>query len=94
MTPQLLKRSFVSDRPNEISLTDITYIPTEQGWPYLAIVLDFYSRRIVGCAMSNRMTSDLTIKAATMALRARQIGPGLTHTKSLYPIPLNEPVPP
>lgn len=79
VAPNLLERSFVACRPNEIWLTDITYIPTEQGWLYLAVVLDMYSRRIVGWAMSDRMTSDLTIKAAKMALTARQVAPGLIH---------------
>jgi transposase InsO family protein len=60
-------------------LTDITYIPTGEGWLYLAAVLDLYSRRIVGWAMSARMTSDLTLGALTMALHQRPVEAGLLH---------------
>jgi transposase InsO family protein len=56
----------------------ITYIPTQEGWLYLAVILDLFSRRIVGWAMSDRMTSNLTLGALSMAIRRRQPGPGLT----------------
>ncbi len=57
--PNLLKRDFSADRPDHKWLSDITYIPTLEGWLYLAPILDLYTRRIVGWAMSDRMTSDL-----------------------------------
>ena len=79
VAPNVLKRDFVADRPNEKWVTDITYIPTEEGWLYLAAVLDLYSRRIVGWAMSDRMTSDLTMDALRMAVYQREVGPGLIH---------------
>jgi len=79
VAPNQLKRDFEAARPNEKWLTDITYIRTEAGWLYLAVVLDMYSRRIVGWAMSGRMTSDLTISALKMALQHRDVQPGLIH---------------
>jgi putative transposase len=57
----------------------ITYIATLEGWLYLAAILDLYTRRIVGWAMSDRMTSDLTIAALEMALLQRQPDAGLVH---------------
>ena len=79
VAPNLLKRDFVADRPNQKWLSDITYIPTQEGWLYLAAILDLYTRGIVGWAMSDRMTSDLTISALEMALRQRQPEAGLIH---------------
>jgi putative transposase len=77
--PNLLKRDFVAKRPNQKWLTDITYIPTQEGWLYLAAVLDLYSRRIVGWAMLDRMTAELTIGALKMAIRQRQPDLDLIH---------------
>jgi len=77
--PNLLKRNFEADRPDQKWLADITYIPTQEGWLYLAATLDLYSRRIIGWAMSDRMTSDLTIAALKMALLQRQPGDDLIH---------------
>jgi putative transposase len=79
VAPNLLKRDFETDRPNQKWLTDITYIPTQEGWLYLAAVLDLYSRRIIGWAMSDRMTSALTIDALQMAIRQRQPDLDLIH---------------
>jgi putative transposase len=79
VAPNLLKRDFVADRPDHKWLTDITYIPTREGWLYLAAILDLYSRQIVGWAMSERMTAALTIRALKMAIRHRQPGAGLIH---------------
>jgi putative transposase len=79
VTPNLLKRDFVADQPDQKWLSDITYIPTAEGWLYLAAILDLYTRRIVGWAMSGRMTSALTVKALDMAIQQRQPGAGLIH---------------
>jgi transposase InsO family protein len=79
VAPNVLKRDFVADRPDHKWLADITYIPSLEGWLYLAAILDVYSRRIVGWAMSDRMTSDLTQDALKMAIRQRRPGPGLIH---------------
>lgn len=79
VAPNLLKRDFVAERPNQKWLTDITYIPTQEGWLYLAAVLDMFSRRIVGWAMSDRMTSDLTMNGLKMAILQRQPELSLIH---------------
>ena len=75
----LLKRQFTAHWPDHKWLTDITYIPTQEGWLYLAAILDLFTRRIVGWAMSHRMTSDLTTDALTMAIRRRQPEEGVIH---------------
>jgi len=63
VAPNVLKRDFEADRPDQKWLTDITYIWTREGWLYLAAVLDLYSRRIIGWSMAARMTGELTRKA-------------------------------
>jgi putative transposase len=77
--PNLLKRNFEADQPDQTWLSDITYIRTLEGWLYLAAILDLYTRRIVGWAMSDRMTSALTMSALQMALQQRQPAAGLIH---------------
>ena len=77
--PNLLKRDFDTKQPDQKWLADITYIATREGWLYLAAILDLYTRRIVGWAMSERMTSDLTMTALKMALQQRQPAAGLIH---------------
>jgi putative transposase len=77
--PNLLQRDFDAARPDQKWLADITYIPTSQGWLYLAAILDLYGRRVVGWAMAERMTTDLTLRALKMALQQRRPGPGLVH---------------
>jgi len=77
--PNLLNRDFGAERPNQKWLADITYIPTLEGWLYVAAVLDLFSRKIIGWAMSDRMTTDLTLAALRMAIRQRRPGPDLIH---------------
>ena len=79
VAPNVLKRDFKAERPNQKWLTDITFIRTQEGWLYLAVVLDLYARRIVGWAMSKRMTSALTLGALRMALGQRRPQPHLLH---------------
>jgi transposase InsO family protein len=64
---------------NEKWAADITYVPTRQGWLYLAVVLDLYSRRVVGWAMDAQQTTALTVTALEMALRQRPVLAGLLH---------------
>lgn len=59
-----LRRAFAATRPNEKWVSDITYVPTRQGWLYVAVLMDLYSRRIVGCAMDEQMTTTLTLSAS------------------------------
>ena len=68
----LLKRQFNPAKPNQASAGDITYSRTHQGWMYLAVVMDVHSRRIIGWALSKRMTVDLTMRAMQMAIDLRQ----------------------
>jgi len=79
VAPNLLNREFEADVPNEKWVADITYIPTREGWLYLAVVLDLYSRKIVGWSMSHRVTAELVEDALRMALFERQPDPGLLH---------------
>jgi putative transposase len=72
-----LQRDYNADGPNEQWLADITHISMGEGWLYLAAVLDLYSRRVPGCATSDRVTSDLAIAALQTALVQRQPEPGL-----------------
>lgn len=78
--PNLLDQDFESGHPNQKWVADISYIPTLQGWIYLAVVMDLYSRRIVGWQMSDRMKQDLALNALHMAivLRAPKAA-GLIH---------------
>lgn len=63
----LLTQKFTASKPNEVWTSDITYIWTEEGWLYLAVVLDVFSRKIVGWSMSNRMTKELVLDAINQA---------------------------
>jgi len=69
--PDLVKRDFSVGEPGQRTCGDITYIPTDEGWLYLADVLDLGSRRIVGFAMGERMPTELVASAMTMAIAAR-----------------------
>lgn len=75
----LLDRDFTAAGPNQKWLTDITYIPTREGWLYLAAVLDVFSRRIVGWSMSDRIDTELVTSALQMATTQRSPEPGLLH---------------
>ncbi len=74
-----LDRQFTAQHPNQKWVADITYIPTQNGWLYLAAVLDLFSRRIVGWAMSARCDTALTQNALEMALSVRQPTADLLH---------------
>ncbi|MCM3885222.1 IS3 family transposase [Frankia sp. R82] len=79
LPPDLVNRDFTAPAPNQIWTADVTYIPTEQGWLYLAVVLDLYARRIVGWSMSAEQKTPLVADALTMALRHRRPEPGIIH---------------
>jgi putative transposase len=79
VAPNLLDRNFVADRPNQVWLADITYIATGEGWLYLAVILDLFTRKVVGWAMRDHMRAELTIAALTMAIQRRRPGAGLIH---------------
>ena len=77
--PNLVAREFRAVAPNRLWLGDITYVATHEGWLYLAVLLDAYSRRIVGWAMADHLRAELALDALAMALRARRPPPGLVH---------------
>lgn len=77
VAPNRLEQNFTAPAPNRVWVADITYLWTEEGWLYLAVVLDLYSRAVVGWAMAERMTRDLVINALTMAIWRRRPAPGL-----------------
>ena len=79
IAPNLLERRFIAAAPNRIWLADITYVETDQGWLYLATVMDLYSRRIVGWAMDDHLRADLPLAALKMAISAQRPGAGLIH---------------
>ena len=75
----LLDQNFSTEAPNEKWAADISYIWTAQGWLYLAVMLDLYSRRVIGWAVGARMTSDLPLRALNRAIGLRQPGAGVIH---------------
>lgn len=75
----LLDQHFEATAPNQTWLTDITYIPTEEGWLYLAGHKDLFTGEIVGYAMSERMTKNLVIQSLLMAFSTKKPAPGLIH---------------
>jgi transposase InsO family protein len=79
VAPNRLDQKFAAERPNQIWLADITYVPTSEGWLYLAVVLDLFTRKIVGWAMRDHMRAELTIAALTMAIQRQKPPPGLIH---------------
>ena len=79
IAPNLLDQDFSADGPNQKWAGDISYIWTSEGWLYLAVILDLYSRRVIGWAVSNRMKRDLAIRALDMAVALRQPPKGCTH---------------
>ena len=79
IAPNLLDRNFTAAAPNRIWLADVTYIETDQGWLYLAAVMDLYSRRIVGWAMEDHLRAELPLAALRMAISAQRPGAGLIH---------------
>jgi len=68
----LLKQNFAAQKPNTVWISDITYIWTLEGWLYLAVILDLFSRQVVGWAMSDRMTSGFVVKALYQAIGRRR----------------------
>ena len=79
VAPNLLQQEFKAEEPNQKWVADLTYIATEEGWLYVATVLDLFSRKIIGLAMSERMTTDLVIQALRQALIHRKPSTTLMH---------------
>ena len=79
IAPNILERNFTATAPDQKWLADMTYVPTAQGWLYVALVLDLFARKIVGWAMSETMPQELTIEALQVALGWRDPPTGLVH---------------
>lgn len=79
VAPNLLDRKFTAARPNQIWLADLTYIPTEEGWLYLAAVMDLHTRKVVGWAMRDHLRAELATSALAMAIQRQRPGAGLVH---------------
>lgn len=79
VAPNLLEKRFHTNVPNQVWVADITYIPTREGWLYLAAIMDIFSRMLIGWSMDSRMGRGLVIKALQMALLNRKPAPGLIH---------------
>lgn len=75
ISPNRLNRDITAEKPNQKWVGDITYLYTSEGWLYLAVIIDLYSRQVVGWSMDKRMKSDLVCRALQMAIRRRGITP-------------------
>lgn len=75
----VLSQEFTAEQPNAKWVADITYIPTAEGWLYLAGILDIFSRKVVGWAMGDTMTTELVARALIAAVQTRRPQPGLLH---------------
>lgn len=77
MADNLVNQNFNPDQPNQVWAGDVTYLWTHEGWMYLAVVMDLYSRKIIGWAMDKRMTVELVERAMQMGIALRNPGKGL-----------------
>lgn len=77
--PDLVRRSFTASEPDRLWVADITYVRTWEGWLYLAVILDAFSRRVVGWALADHLRTELALEALQMALSARRPRAGLVH---------------
>ena len=77
VSPNLLDRNFIVDEPNVVWVSDITYVWTDEGWLYLAVVIDLFNRQVVGWSMRKRLATKLVIDAFKMAIWRRRPAPGL-----------------
>src|SRR6185295_5341754 len=82
--PDLVERNFAASKPNQLWVADITYIPTLAGFLYLAVVLDVWSRKIVGWAMSSGLATDIVLDALTMAVEQRRPHSSLRSRMSVH----------
>lgn len=78
-TQDLVKRRFVATAPNKVWVTDVTHVSTRAGWLYVAVMIDLFSRKVVGWAMSTRNNGALVLDCLEMAIEHRQPEPGLIH---------------
>jgi transposase InsO family protein len=79
IAPNRLARNFVAAAPNQVWLADLTYIPTGEGWLYLAAILDMHTRKIVGWSMRETLHTEIALDALNMAVERQRPAPGLIH---------------
>jgi putative transposase len=79
LAPDRMERQFIAEEPNTKWTADITYVPTWRGFLYVAVVLDIFSRRIVGWAMADHLRTELVVSALELALWQRRPAPGVIH---------------
>ena len=79
VAPNILERNFSPVAPNVAWGGDITYVWTKEGWLFLAVIIDLFSRQVVGWSMDERITRNLTLNALRMAINRRNPAPGLVH---------------
>lgn len=79
ISPNYLDQNFVTEAPNKVWVSDITYVPTQEGWLYVAVVLDLFSRKVVGLSMGDCLKTELVIKALNQAIVRRGVNEGLLH---------------
>ena len=82
IAPNRLGRNFVANRPGQVWLADLTYIPTGEGWLYLAAVLDLHTRKIVGWSMRETLHTEIALEALTMPYRLALARSGITPSMS------------
>lgn len=80
IAPNVVGREFEVAEPDEVWVSDITYVYTAQGWLYLCVFIDLYSRLVVGWSMSSRMTADFVVDAFEMGISNRDRGPIVVHS--------------
>jgi putative transposase len=83
--PDLVDRNFAAEAPNQLWVADITFVPTAAGFLYLAVVLDAFSRRIVGWAMANHLRAELVLDALEMAVGQRRPREVIHHSDQSLP---------
>lgn len=79
VAPNLLERDFSAEQPNQCWVGDLTYLRTTDGWLFLAVLLDLFSRRVVGWSIHDSLETAVASRAFEMARNTRQLGPGLIH---------------
>lgn len=79
ISPNHLDQNFVTEAPNKVWVSDITYISTQEGWLYVAIVMDLFSRKIVGLSMGDSLKTELVTKALKQAIMQREVNEELLH---------------
>ena len=87
IAPNRLGRNFLTSRPGQVWLADLTYIPTGEGWLYLAAVLDLHTRKIIGWSMRETLHGEIALQALTMAIMRQRLAPGLIHHSDSKSVP-------